>query len=78
MPEDGFIVLEVEGMNINANLDARTDEKGYIVLMRQNEKMDQFFDWYDNNVVHPYITSSCLENMLGCLLVTTERGSWKN
>ena len=54
MPEDGFIVLEVEGMNINANLDARTEEKGYIVLMRQNEKMDQFFDWYDNTIVHPY------------------------
>jgi len=52
MPEDGFIVLEAEGMNINANLDARTEKKGYIALMRQNEKMDQFFDWYDNTVVH--------------------------
>ena len=54
MPNEGFIVIEVEGMNINANLDARTEEIGYIVLMRKNEKMDLFFDWYDNTVVHPY------------------------
>ena len=54
MPSDGFIVLEVQGVSINANLDARSSEVGYIVMLKQEENMDRFFEWYDEVIVYPY------------------------
>ena len=48
------MVIEVEGMSVNANLDARNKDLGYIVFLRKNEKMDQFYEWYENNIVYPY------------------------
>ena len=54
MPLDTFMVIEVEGMSVNENLDARNKDLGYIVFLRKNEKMDQFYDWYENNIVYPY------------------------
>ena len=44
MPSKGFIVLEVAGMSMNANLDARSSEVGYIVLLKRDENMDQFLN----------------------------------
>ena len=54
MPSDGFIVLEVQGMSMNANLDDRSSEVGYIVMLKQDENMDNFFEWYDEVIVYPY------------------------
>ena len=48
------MVIEVEGMSVNANLDARNKDLGYIVFLRKNEKMDQFYELYENNVVYPH------------------------
>ena len=54
MPLDTFMVIEVEGMSVNANLDTRNKDLGYIVFLCKNEKMDQFYEWYENNIVYPY------------------------
>ena len=47
------MVIEVEGMSVNANLDARNKDLGYIVFLRKNEKMYQFYEQHENNVVYP-------------------------
>ena len=52
MPIDRLIVLEVEGMNVNANLDARMDGVGYILFKRQGIPMAEVYEWYENEVVH--------------------------
>ena len=54
MPRDPFIVVEVKGMCMNSHTDIRFKEKGYVVLLRSKEKMDQYFDWYDTTVLYPY------------------------
>ncbi len=53
MPVDRLIVLEVEGMTVNANLDARMEGVGYIVFKRQGTSMAEFYEWYENEVVYP-------------------------
>ena len=54
MPVKPFIVVEVPGMNLTANLDPRSKETGCIVLLHQGEKMDQFFSWYEDRIVIPF------------------------
>ena len=48
------MVIEVPGMAVNANLDARNSDKGYLILMKQNEDMNKFYEWYDNCIVQPF------------------------
>ena len=52
MPKDRLIVLEVEGMTVNANLDARMEGLGYILFKRQGTSMAEVYEWYENEVVH--------------------------
>ena len=54
MPKETFMVIEVPGMAVNANLDARNIDKGYLILMKQNEDMNKFYEWYDNCIVQPF------------------------
>ena len=54
MTEKRFVVIEVEGMCINSNLEARSSQVGYLVMTRQNENMDHFFYWYDDEIVNKY------------------------
>ena len=42
--KDKCMVIEVEGMSINANLDARNTDLGYNIFLRKNKKMDQFYE----------------------------------
>ena len=64
MPKDSFLVIEVKGMCVNSHLDVRSKENGYIVFLKSNEKMDQYFEWYDTNILYPYYRQ-LLEQYLG-------------
>lgn len=64
MPTESFLVIEVKGMCVNSHLDVRSKENGYIVFLRSNEKMDQYFEWYDTNILYPYYRQ-LLEQYLG-------------
>jgi hypothetical protein len=52
MPVDRLIVLEVEGMNVNANLDAHMEGVGYILFKQEGIPMAEVYEWYENEVVN--------------------------
>ena len=72
IPFDSFVVIEVKGMCVNSHLEVRCKEIGYVVLLRSNEKMDQFFEWCDNNVLCP-----CCRQLLEQCLAIPENHSTK-
>jgi hypothetical protein len=45
-------VLEVEGMNVNANLDAQMEGIWYNLFKQQGIPMAKVYEWYENEVVH--------------------------
>ena len=54
MPKDSFIVIEVPGIAINTNLDAMNLDKGYLILMKQDEEMSKFYEWHHKHIVEPF------------------------
>ena len=54
IPKDPFVVIQVKVVCAKSRLDVRHKEVGHIILLRSNEKMDQYFEWYDNNYLYSY------------------------
>ena len=42
--KERLIEIEVLGMDLSTNLDARNVSKGYLILMKYNEYMKQFYE----------------------------------
>lgn len=58
MPKETIMVIKVPEMALNANLDARNIDKGYLILMKQNEDMNKFYEWHDNCIVQSILQKS--------------------
>ena len=54
MTKDIFLVIQVEGICLNGNIDARNKSAGYINMLRSKQKMGPFFEWCDTKIVHLY------------------------
>ena len=53
-----IIVIEAPGIAVNANLDVKNLDKSYLILMKQNEDMKKFDEWYDKCIVEPFFQKS--------------------
>ena len=58
MPTYDFYVCEIPGLAINAHLDVRNLEIGYVCFMRTGVKQIRFFEWYENNVTIPTVLTT--------------------
>jgi hypothetical protein len=55
MPQDDFLFLDVAGLSVNGQLDARQhDAPGFVVLKKKGVSMQDFYSWYTNRVILPY------------------------
>ena len=50
MPKEDFYVCEIPGMTVNAHLDIRNQDMGYVCFMRKGVKQIRFFDWYEKTL----------------------------
>ena len=57
MPNEDFVVVNVEGLGINGRIDPRNKEVGYVCFMKKDVKQLHFFDWFYNNVTYPTVVA---------------------
>ena len=55
MPTDDFYVCEIPGLAVNAHLDVRNQNLGYVCFMRKGVQQIRFFDWYEKKVMIPTV-----------------------
>jgi len=58
MPDDDFYVCPIPGLTINAHLDIRNADPGYVCFMRSGCKQIRFFDWYEKMITIPTIMAT--------------------
>ena len=51
MPKEDFYVCGIPGMTVNAHLDIRNQDMGYVCFMRKGVKQIRFFDWYEKTLL---------------------------
>ena len=50
LPTEDFYVQRIKGLSINSHIDPRSEEIGYLCLMRSNVSQQRFFDWFYKNI----------------------------
>ena len=54
-PSNDFKVIPVKGLSINAHIDPRSEEVGYLCLLGGNVPQIHFFEWFYKNVTIPTV-----------------------
>ena len=57
MPNEEFVVVNVEGLGMNGRIDTRNKEVGYLCFVKKNFKQLYCFDWFYNNVTYPNVVA---------------------
>ena len=52
LPNDDFLVVPIEGLNVNGHIDPRNKELGYMCCLGSNLPQKHFFDWFYENITY--------------------------
>jgi hypothetical protein len=55
MPDDAFMVLEINSLCHNSQMSDCDDRPGYVCFLRKDASADRFFAWYYDSIVLPII-----------------------
>ena len=58
IPNEDFYVCQIPGLAVNAHLDIRNQDMGYVCFMRKGVKQIRFFDWYEKNITIPTVITT--------------------
>ena len=55
LPNDDFVVIQIEGLSINRHIDPRNNEISDMCLIRSNVPQRHFFQWYNDTITYSTI-----------------------
>ena len=52
LPNNDFLVVQIEGLSVNGHIDPMNKEVGYIYFLGSNVPQNHFFDWFYENITY--------------------------